>query len=199
RQCPSPATTSSTSPDVQTAHTPRAATPSGYLEERPTRKDRRDELITTLEAALHILNAPHQHRDVPKGKRSYAPSDFIEGLTHTERDRGTVYEMLFKGGGPHDFTRLVFFRPFGPVMKVKSERVDTANMLINIIVPLSKRAHSFRQFMANFRKVCIHKDNVVHLTGVYFGRKQIDQVKAILDQTTRETRFRNFTLIQMNE
>ncbi|KAJ3603551.1 hypothetical protein NHX12_028296 [Muraenolepis orangiensis] len=170
-----------------------------HPEERPARKDRRDELITTLEAALHVLNAPHQHRDVPKGKRSYAPSDFIEGLTRTERDRGTVYEMLFKGGGPHDFTRLVFFRPFGPVMKVKSERVDTANMLINIIVPLSKRAHSFRQFMANFRKVCIHEDNVVHLTVVYFGREQIDQVKAILDQTTRETRFRNFTLIQMNE
>ncbi|KAG7271704.1 hypothetical protein CRUP_025565 [Coryphaenoides rupestris] len=48
-------------------------------------------------------------------------------------------------------------------------------------------------------KVCINQDNVVHLTVVYFGRDQIDQVKAVLDQTTRETRFRNFTLIQMNE
>ncbi|CAL8345278.1 unnamed protein product [Lota lota] len=170
-----------------------------HPEERPVRKDRRDELLTTLETALHVLNGPHQHSDITMGKRTYAPSDFLQGLTRTERDRGTVYEMLFKGGGVHDFTRLVFFRPFGPMMKVKSERVDTANMLIHIILPLSKRADAFRQFISNFRKVCINQDNVVHLTVVYFGRDQINQVKAILDQTTRETRFRNFTLIQMNE
>lgn len=36
-----------------------------------------------------------------------------------------------------------------------------------------------------FREVCIKQDGKVHLTVVYFGRDQIDQVKAILDQTTR--------------
>ncbi|XP_026199828.1 chondroitin sulfate N-acetylgalactosaminyltransferase 1-like [Anabas testudineus] len=170
-----------------------------HPEERPVRKDRRDELIGTVESALHVLNGPHQHTDNTRRKHTYSPSDFIEGLARTERDRGSVYELTFKGKGPQDFTQLVLFRPFGPVMKVKSESVDTRSMLINIIVPLSKRPDAFRQFINNFREVCIQQDGRVHLTVVYFGRDQIEQVKAMLDQTTRETRFRSFTLIQLNE
>ena len=75
----------------------------------------------------------------------------VAGLTRTERDRGSVYELMFKGGGSWDFTQLVLFRPFGPVMKVKSESVNTRSMIINIIVPLSKRVDTFRQFIINFR------------------------------------------------
>ncbi|XP_076005629.1 chondroitin sulfate N-acetylgalactosaminyltransferase 1-like [Genypterus blacodes] len=170
-----------------------------HPEERPARKDRRDELIGTLETALHVLNGPHQHHDNTRRKRTFSPADFLEGLTRTERDRGTAYELTFKGDGPRDFTQLVFFRPFGPMVKVKNERVDTRSMLINIIVPLSRRADAFQHFISNFREVCIHQDGRVHLTVVYFGRDEIDQVKAMLDQTTRETRFRSFTLIQLNE
>ncbi|KAG7237419.1 hypothetical protein INR49_032391, partial [Caranx melampygus] len=110
-----------------------------HPEERPARKDHRDELIGTVETALHVLNGPHQHTENIRRKRTYSPSDFVEGLTRTERDRGTVYELVFKGDNPQDFTQLVLFRPFGPMMKVKSESVDTRSMLINIIVPLSKR------------------------------------------------------------
>ncbi|MEQ2285300.1 Chondroitin sulfate N-acetylgalactosaminyltransferase 1, partial [Ameca splendens] len=120
-------------------------------------------------------------------------------LTRTERSRGTVYELMFKDDGPQDFAQLVLFRPFGPLMKVKSDSVNTASIIINIIVPLSGRVYAFRQFVNNFREVCIQQDGQVHLTVVYFGQDQIDQVKAVLDQTTRETRFRGFTLIQMNE
>ncbi|TKS78277.1 Chondroitin sulfate N-acetylgalactosaminyltransferase 1 [Collichthys lucidus] len=170
-----------------------------HPEERPARRDRRDELIGTVETALHILNGPHQHTDNTRRKHTHSPSDFIEGMTRTERDRGTVYELMFKGDGPQDFTQLVLFRPFGPVVKVKSESLDTRNILINIIVPLSKRADAFRQFISNFREVCVKQDGRVHLTVVYFGRDQIDKVKAMIDQTTRETRFRSFTLIQLNE
>eukprot|EP00064_Thunnus_orientalis_P015982 superscaffoldBa00003077_g16045 len=157
-----------------------------HPEERPVRKDRRDELIGTVETALHVLNGPQQNTDNTRRKHTYSPSDFIEGLTRTDRGKGTVYELMFKGDGSQDFTQLVLFRPFGPVMKVKSERVDTHSMLINIIVPLSKRADTFRQFISNFREVCIKQDGRVHLTVVYFGRDQIDQVKAMLDQTTRD-------------
>ncbi|XP_068995143.1 chondroitin sulfate N-acetylgalactosaminyltransferase 1-like isoform X1 [Embiotoca jacksoni] len=167
--------------------------------EKPVRKDRRDELISTVETALHVLNGPQQHTDNTRRKHTYSPSDFIQGLTRTERGRGSVYELMFRGNGPQDFTQLVLFRPFGSVMKVKSENVNTRRMIINIIVPLSKRVDAFRQFINNFRQVCVQQDGRVHLTVVYFGRDQIDQVKAVLDQTTRETRFRSFTLIQMNE
>lgn len=64
-----------------------------------------------------------------------------------------MYELTFKGEGPQDFRQLVFFRPFGPVVKVKSEIVDTRSTLINIIIPLSRRADTFRQFISNFRYV----------------------------------------------
>uniref|UniRef100_A0A3B4GLF7 Hexosyltransferase n=1 Tax=Pundamilia nyererei TaxID=303518 RepID=A0A3B4GLF7_9CICH len=167
--------------------------------ERPVRKDRRDELIGTVETALHVLNGPKHHTDNIRRKHTFSPSDFIQGLTRTERDRGSIYELMFKGDSPQDFTQLVLFRPFGPVMKVKSEIVNTQNIIINIIVPLSKRVDTFKQFIKNFREVCIQQDGRVHLTVVYFGRDQIDEVKAVLDQTTRETRFRSFTLIQLNE
>ncbi|XP_010874407.2 chondroitin sulfate N-acetylgalactosaminyltransferase 1 [Esox lucius] len=167
-----------------------------HPEERPVRKDRRDELTGTLETALQILNGPRRHK---QHQRSYSPSDFIEGLTRTERDKGTVYELMFKGEGPRDFRQLMFFRPFGPVVRVKNERVDTRHMLINIVVPLSQRTDTFRLFMDNFREVCINQDRKTHLTVVYFGREQIDEVKAIMDHTSRKTQFRNFTLIQLNE
>lgn len=170
-----------------------------HPEERPVRKDHKDELIGTIESALHVLNGPLQHVDNTRRKHTYSPSDFIEGLTRTERDRGTVYELVFKGDNPRDFTQLVLFRPFGPIVKVKSERVDTRSVLINIIVPLSKRVDAFKQFMSNFRLVCIQQDSLVHLTVVYFGRDQVDKIKAIIDQTTRETRFRSFTLILLHE
>ncbi|XP_028313351.1 chondroitin sulfate N-acetylgalactosaminyltransferase 1-like [Gouania willdenowi] len=172
---------------------------SRHPAERPVRKDHRDELLVTVETALHILNGPQPHTDITRGKRTYSPSDFIQGLTRTERDRGSVYELTFKGSGPQDFTQLVLFRPFGPIVKVTSKSVSTRSMIINIIVPLSKRADAFWQFIKNFREVCIHQDSRVHLTVVYFGRDQIEQVKAAMDQTTRETRFRGFTLIQLNE
>lgn len=73
------------------------------------------------------------------------------GITRTEKDKGTLYELTFRGESSHEFRRMVLFRPFGPLMKVKNERVDTANVPINIIVPLSRRTDKFKQFMHNFR------------------------------------------------
>lgn len=67
-----------------------------HPEEKPVRKDRRDELGEVLETALHSLNSPPSRRDggSPAGKappsKVYSPSDFVEGenthshtLTHT--------------------------------------------------------------------------------------------------------------------
>lgn len=72
-------------------------------------------------------------------------------------------------------------------------------MPINIVLPLSQRADKFRQFMHNFREVCVKQDGRVHLTVVYFGKDQMNEVKGTLENTSRELNFRNFTLIQLNE
>ncbi|XP_029109054.1 chondroitin sulfate N-acetylgalactosaminyltransferase 1 [Scleropages formosus] len=169
-----------------------------HPEEKPVRKDRRDELSETVESALQALNSPRDGENTPQQK-VFSPAAFIEGISRTEKDKGTLYELTFKTDRSHEFRRLVFFRPFGPLMKVKNERVDTAYMPINIVVPLAKRADKFRQFMHNFREVCIREDGKVHLTVVYFGKDQVSDVKAILENTSREINFKNFTLIQLNE
>jgi hypothetical protein len=40
-------------------------------------------------------------------------------------------------------------------MKVKKEKLNLANTLINVIVPLARRVDKFRHFMQNFRLVCL--------------------------------------------
>jgi len=86
---------------------------------------------------------------------SFSPKSSISclhaGIYRTEKDKGTLYELTFKGDTKHQFKKVVLFRPFGPVMKVKNENVNMADTLINVIVPLAKRASKFRQFMQNFR------------------------------------------------
>ncbi|XP_058576442.1 chondroitin sulfate N-acetylgalactosaminyltransferase 1 [Neofelis nebulosa] len=166
-----------------------------HPEEKPVRKDKRDELVEAIESAVETLNGP---ADRSPSRRPYSASDFIEGIYRTERDKGTLYELTFKGEQKHEFRRLVLFRPFGPIMKVKQEKLNMANTLINIIVPLAKRADKFRQFMQNFREMCIQQDGRIHLTVVYFGKEEMNEVKGILENTSKAANFRNFTFIQLN-
>lgn len=84
-------------------------------------------------------------------KHGFTSVSHLSGITRTERDKGTLYELTFRGESSREFRRLVLFRPFGPLMKVRNERVDTVNIPINIIVPLSRRTDKFKQFMNNFR------------------------------------------------
>ncbi|XP_040014147.1 chondroitin sulfate N-acetylgalactosaminyltransferase 1 isoform X1 [Xiphias gladius] len=176
-----------------------------HPEEKPVRKDKREELGEVLEMALHSLNTLSSQQDSrgaaekTQTSKVYAPSDFIEGITRTEKDKGTLYELTFRGESSNEFRRLVLFRPFGPLMKVKNERVDTANVPINIIVPLSRRTDKFKQFMQNFREVCVRQDGRVHLTVVYFGKEQMSEVRSTLENTSREVNFKNYTLLQLDE
>uniref|UniRef100_A0A8C7WXX7 Hexosyltransferase n=1 Tax=Oryzias sinensis TaxID=183150 RepID=A0A8C7WXX7_9TELE len=176
-----------------------------HPEEKPVRKDKRDDLGEVLEVALRSLNTPPSPQDSrdAAGKREtskvYTPSDFIEGITRTEKDKGSLYELTFRGESTSEFKRLTLFRPFGPLIKVKNERVDTANVLINIIVPLSRRTDKFKQFMHNFREVCVRQDGRVHLTVVYFGKEQMSEVRSTLENTSREVNFKNYTLLQLDE
>ncbi|KAI4879949.1 hypothetical protein NFI96_030543, partial [Prochilodus magdalenae] len=168
------------------------------LARQPVQRALRKDLGGALEAALHILNDP-QKRNNSQHRRIYSPRDFFEGIFRTERDKGTMYDLTFRDNTSLDFRRLEFFRPFAPLMKVKEEVIDTSNMLINIIVPLTKRVDAFRQFMLNFREVCIRQNERVHLTVVYFGTDKMDEVRGIIDATARKMRYRNFTLVHLNE
>ncbi|XP_035391430.1 chondroitin sulfate N-acetylgalactosaminyltransferase 1 [Electrophorus electricus] len=170
-----------------------------HPEEKPVRKDHRDELSEVVDNALHALNAPNQRGDKTATSKVYSPSDFIEGVARTEKDKGTLYELTFRGEHKQEFRKMVLFRPFGPLMTVSDERVETSHATINIIVPLSQRADKFKQFMHSFREVCIKQDRRVHLTVVYFGQDQANEVKGTLENTSRELHFRNITLIQLNE
>ncbi|XP_037608766.1 chondroitin sulfate N-acetylgalactosaminyltransferase 1 [Sebastes umbrosus] len=176
-----------------------------HPEEKPVRKDKREALGEVLEAGLHSLNTPSSQQnsrsaaEKTQTSKVYTPSDFIEGITRTEKDKGTLYELTFRGESSNEFRRLVLFRPFGPLMKVKNERVDTANVPINIIVPLSRRTDKFIHFMHNFREVCVRQDGRVHLTVVYFGKEQMSEVRSTLENTSREVNFKNYTLLQLDE
>ncbi|KAJ8778216.1 hypothetical protein J1605_004379 [Eschrichtius robustus] len=181
---------------------------------------------------------------------------FYAGIYRTEKDKGTLYELTFRGDHKHEFRRLVLFRPFGPIMKVKKEELNMAGTLVNVIVPLARRVDKFRQFMQNFREVshkvrhtsasancrvscvvqtqcfsqeqhrwssrmprgfgaamlsassicpplghahypalcwgpewemCIQQDGRVHLTVVYFGKEEMNEVKGILENTSNPT------------
>ncbi|XP_062987758.1 chondroitin sulfate N-acetylgalactosaminyltransferase 1 [Elgaria multicarinata webbii] len=168
-----------------------------HPEEKPVRKDKRDELAEVIELGLETLNSPNSKGST--NHRTYSFSDFIEGIQRTERDKGTLYELTFKGDKGHEFKRIVLFRPFGPILKVKNENLSMAQTLINVIVPLAKRASKFHQFMQNFREVGIQQDGRIHLTVVYFGKEQMSEVKGILENTSKSANFRNYTFIQLNE
>uniref|UniRef100_A0A7N8WY91 Hexosyltransferase n=1 Tax=Mastacembelus armatus TaxID=205130 RepID=A0A7N8WY91_9TELE len=151
-----------------------------HPEEKPVRKDKREELGEVLETALHSLNTPTSEQDNRGGaektqtSKVYAPSDFIEGITRTEKDKGTLYELTFRGESSNEFRRLVLFRPFGPLMKVKNERLDTATVLINIIVPLSRRIDKFKQFMQNFREVNFKNYTLLQLDEEFSRGRGLD-------------------------
>ncbi|KAJ8250789.1 hypothetical protein COCON_G00227110 [Conger conger] len=174
-----------------------------HPEEKPVRKDRRDELTEVIEAGLDVLNSPGEGEGPEDGmtvqKAGYTENDFIEGLYRTERDKGTLYELFFGKEGSADFQHVTLFRPFGPLMKVASRSVDTASLVINIIVPLSGRTDTFQQFLVNFRDVCIDQDKLVHLTVVYFGQEGLAEVKSSLEQMFSKENFSNYTLLPVNE
>ncbi|XP_059802497.1 chondroitin sulfate N-acetylgalactosaminyltransferase 2 isoform X2 [Hypanus sabinus] len=177
-----------------------------HPEEKVVRKDRRDDFAEAIEAGLEVLNNPEEEEandddddeeDSRTQKHTYSENDFVEGYYRTERDKGTLYELFYKKEFLDEFQHVTLFRPFGPLMKVKSEVIDISHQIINIIVPLSGRTEAFAQFMQNFRDVCIQQDRQIYLTVVYFGQEGLEEVRRILEVTSSETNFHNYTLVSL--
>lgn len=89
----------------------------------------------------------------------------MAGLYRTERDKGTLYELFFAKEDSNNFHHVTLFRPFGPLMKVKSTSIETTGIVINIIVPLAGRTEAFSQFLLNFRCVVIWFGDFFSNTG----------------------------------
>ncbi|VFV26540.1 chondroitin sulfate [Lynx pardinus] len=140
-----------------------------HPEEKPVRKDKRDELVEVIEAGLEVINNPdeddeQEEEDSPLGeKMMFNENDFIEGYYRTERDKGTQYELFFKKADLMEYRHVTLFRPFGPLMKVKSEMIDITRSIINIIVPLAERTEAFAQFMQNFSESNFHNYTLIPL------------------------------------
>ncbi|KAL9851579.1 chondroitin sulfate N-acetylgalactosaminyltransferase 1 isoform 2-T3 [Geothlypis trichas] len=193
--------------DNQQLALPRVHSPTvkeGYEAILQEREEQHRNYIISLKKQIAQLKAELQGRtEQLKNMQNQYPDPSDIQLDHriyrTEKNKGTLYELTFKGDAKHQFKKIVLFRPFGPVMKVKNENVNMADTLINVIVPLAKRASKFRQFMQNFREMGIQQDGRIHLTVVYFGKEQMNEVKSILENTSKSANFKNFTFIQLNE
>ncbi|CAH2321753.1 chondroitin sulfate N-acetylgalactosaminyltransferase 2 [Pelobates cultripes] len=175
-----------------------------HPEEKPTRKDRRDELTEVIEAGLEVINNPEDDEEEEQDNRDgdkvmFSETDFLEGYYRTERDKGSHYELFYKKQDVQAYRHVTLFRPFGPLMKVKVETEDTSKTLVNIIVPLSDRTDAFAQFLQTYRDVCIQQDKRTYLTVVYFGDDGLLEVKTLLKTLESETGFRNYTLIPLKE
>lgn len=68
-----------------------------HPEEKPVRKDKREELGEVLETALHSLNTPSSQQDSRSAaersqtSKVYSPSDFVEGIFSKKLDLYTTY------------------------------------------------------------------------------------------------------------
>ncbi|XP_077115490.1 chondroitin sulfate N-acetylgalactosaminyltransferase 2 [Ranitomeya variabilis] len=174
-----------------------------HPEEKPIRKDRRDELVEAIEAGLEVINNPDEDDEEQENKGLekllFSESDFVEGYYRTERDKGSHYEMFYKKTESESYHHITLFRPFGPLMKVKVETQDVSKTIINIIVPLSGRTEAFAQFIENYKEICIQQDKRTYLTVVYFGERGFSEVEDILKNVEIDTNFHNYTLIPLKE
>lgn len=66
-----------------------------HPEEKPFRKDRRDELSNTVETAVQALNTPRDG-DNPQEQKVYTPSDFIEGESFMNPQASLCSSVLFE-------------------------------------------------------------------------------------------------------
>lgn len=155
---------------------------------------RRKDLLEVFVRALEIINKDR------KGRSRYTVEDFVEGVFRNDPTTGTQYSLYFKERNvSRTYRTLTLMRPFAPIQVVSDETEKTSKQLINIILPLSGRIDTFRNFMDKFVKVGIRHDKRIFLTVVYFGLEGLHDVQSILTKVSHDTKFRNFKLLTLND
>ena len=70
--------------------------------------------------------------------------------------------------------------------------------IINIIVPLAGRLNALRSFLDRFERNVLPVDDRVHLTVVFFGTSEWDQVRREMINFEKRTAFNHFHLLNIN-
>ncbi|KAG8185515.1 hypothetical protein JTE90_019769 [Oedothorax gibbosus] len=155
---------------------------------------RRKDLLEVLVRALEMVNKDRQ------GEQRYTVEDFVEGVFRNDPTTGTQYSLYFREkNASRTYRTLTLVRPFAPIQLVSDETEKTSKRLINIILPLSGRIDKFRNFMDKFVKVGIRHDRRIFLTVVYFGIEGLQDVQQLLSKVSKDTKFRNFKLLTLND
>lgn len=164
--------------------------------EKPIGYKRKD-LSDVMEFALEKLN------DVNNGSTgTFTSSDFLEGIFRTLPGFGTHYELYFRNGKDHSllkYTKVVVIRVLSEPSLVLKSDIEIKHKPVNLILPLSGRIDSFKRFMDNFVKVCIHQDKNVFLTLVYFGRKGFEEVQSIIRNISVKYMYHKMQVILLEE
>lgn len=164
--------------------------------EKPIGYKRKD-LSEVIEFALEKLNDGNNDSTV-----TFTSSDFLEGIFRTLPGFGTHYELYFRNGRDHSlskYTKVVVTRVLSEPSLVLKDDIEIKHKPVNLILPLSGRIDSFKRFMDNFVKVCIHQDNNVFLTLVYFGRKGFEEVQSIIRNISIKYVYHKMQLILLEE
>uniref|UniRef100_A0A2L2YLH8 Hexosyltransferase n=1 Tax=Parasteatoda tepidariorum TaxID=114398 RepID=A0A2L2YLH8_PARTP len=155
---------------------------------------RRKDLLEVFVRALEMVNK-NRH-----GKYRYAVEDFVDGAFRNDPITGTQYSLYFKQrNSSRTYRVLTLVRPFAPIQLVSDDSTKTSKQLVNVILPLSGRIDKFRNFMDKFVKVGIKHDRRIFLTVVYFGLDGLAEVQQLLTKISKDTKFRNFRLLTLND
>ena len=164
--------------------------------ELPANGDKKQDFDKMMDTALSILN---ENEDSDQSYQ-YTAFDLLQGYWRTNKRVGTQYELYFHSKGKrHIYEHIRLFRPFAPIQKVQVQTYDKRNEWINIIVPLSGRVETFKQFMEMFVEQGIKKDQKVFLTLVYFGSDGLQDVKDLLASVSEEHQFTHYKVIERTE
>lgn len=155
--------------------------------------NKKEEFESILEESLEVLN---------QGRRGmvYSKHDLVQGYYRIDRMMGSQYELFFRSEESRNiFEHVQLFRPFAPLQLVQVQSYDKSNEMVNLIVPLSGRIDTFRQFMDMFVERCIKQDGRVFLTVVYFGEEGKEEVKEILLNTAAAHDYEDYKLIERSD
>ena len=170
---------------------------SGMLNkpELPANGDKKQDFDEMMDTALSILN-----KNADSESYQYTVYDLLQGYWRTNKRVGTQYELYFHSKGKrHIYEHIQLFRPFAPIQKVQVQTYDKRSEWINVIVPLSGRVDTFKQFMEMFVEQGIKKDQKIFLTLVYFGNDGLQEVKDILASISEQHQFTNYKVIERAE